>query len=80
MSFVGRIAKEKLVEIYSGCRLFVLPSLSAEQEGFGIVPLEAMACSSPVVVTKIAGVADDVAKRGAGMVVRPGDRELWPRP
>jgi glycosyltransferase involved in cell wall biosynthesis len=77
VSFVGRIAKEKLADFYSGCRLFVLPSLSAEQEGFGIVPLEAMACSSPVVVTKIAGVADDVAKREAGMVVSPGDaREL----
>jgi glycosyltransferase involved in cell wall biosynthesis len=35
--------------------------------------MEAMACSRPVVVTKIAGVAEDVAKREAGLVVDPGD-------
>lgn len=71
--FMGRIPNERLLDIYNGCKLFVLPSISADQEGFGIVPLEAMACSRPVVVTKIAGVAEDVAKREAGLVVDPGD-------
>lgn len=71
--FMGRISKERLLEIYNGCKLFVLPSISSEQEGFGIVPLEAMACSRPVVVTNIVGMADDVVERGAGLVVNPGD-------
>jgi glycosyltransferase involved in cell wall biosynthesis len=74
VSFEGRIPGERLLEIYNGCRLFVLPSLSAEQEGFGIVPMEAMACSLPVVVSDIVGVAGDVEREGAGLVVRPGDR------
>jgi glycosyltransferase involved in cell wall biosynthesis len=73
--FEGRIPKERLLDIYNGCKLFVLPSLCAEQEGFGIVPLEAMACSVPVVVTDIVGVAEDVERCGAGMVVRPGGRQ-----
>lgn len=72
--FEGRISQERLLEIYNGCKLFVLPSLSAEQEGFGIVPLEAMACCRPVVVTDIAGVAADVQRSGAGIVVKPADR------
>ena len=72
--FEGRVSQKRLLEIYNGCKLFVLPSISAEQEGFGIVPLEAMACCRPVVVTDIVGVAEDVQKSGAGMVVEPGDR------
>ncbi|MDD1733851.1 MAG: glycosyltransferase family 4 protein, partial [Methanothrix sp.] len=70
-----RVSQGRLLEIYNSCKLFVLPSLSAAQEGFGIVPLEAMACCRPVVVTDIVGVAEDVQKSGAGIVVRPGDRE-----
>ena len=79
VSFEGRVSQERLLEIYNGSKLFVLPSLSAEQEGFGIVPLEAMACSRPVVVTDIVGVAEDVQKSGAGMVVKPGDRNALAR-
>jgi glycosyltransferase involved in cell wall biosynthesis len=71
--FLGRIPKERLLDIYNGCKIFVLPSVSAVQEGFGIVPLEAMACSRPVVVTDIAGVAEDVIEEGAGLVVKPSD-------
>jgi glycosyltransferase involved in cell wall biosynthesis len=73
VSFQGRIPTEKLLDFYNGCRIFVLPSTSSEQEGFGIVPLEAMACSIPVVVTDITGVAEDVASKGAGIAVSPGD-------
>ena len=77
--FEGRISQERLLQIYNGCKLFVLPSLSAQQEGFGIVPLEAMACGRPVVVTDIVGVAEDVAKSGAGIVVRPEDHDSLAR-
>ena len=77
--FEGRIPSERLLDAYNGCKLFVLPSLSAEQEGFGIVPLEAMACSVPVVVTDIVGVAEDVKRSRAGVVVKPGDRQALAR-
>jgi glycosyltransferase involved in cell wall biosynthesis len=77
--FEGRLSQERLLEIYNGCKLFVLPSLSAEQEGFGIVPLEAMACGRPVVVTDIVGVAEDVGSTGAGIVVRPADEDALSR-
>ncbi len=77
--FEGRISQERLLQIYNGCKLFVLPSLSAEQEGFGIVPLEAMACGRPVVVTDIVGVAEDVGKTGAGMVIRQADEDALSR-
>ncbi len=73
--FAGFIPTEKLVEYYNGCKLFVLPSTDPAREGFGIVPLEAMACRRPVVVTEIVGMAGDITEHRAGMVVGPNDAQ-----
>lgn len=75
VSFAGFIPSEKLIEYYNGCKLFALPSTDPSREGFGIVPLEAMACERPVVVTEIMGMAGDINECGAGMVVRCNDKE-----
>jgi len=75
VSFAGFIPSKKLAEYYNGCRLFVLPSTDPRREGFGIVPLEAMACKRPVVVTEILGMAGDIKEHEAGMVVRCNDAE-----
>src|SRR3989344_2663357 len=40
------IPQEDLVVLYSGCQVFVYPSL---YEGFGLPVLEAMACGAPVI-------------------------------
>ena len=75
VSFAGFIPSEKLIEYYNGCRLFALHSTDPRREGFGIVPLEAMACERPVVVTEIMGMAGDINECGAGMVARCNDKE-----
>lgn len=41
----GLVSKEELVDLYNLAEVFVFPSL---YEGFGIPPLEAMACGTPV--------------------------------
>lgn len=59
--FPGLIADEDLSAIYSGCALFVLPSL---YEGFGLPALEAMACGAAVAAanrTAIPEVVDQAA-------------------
>ena len=73
VEFQGFIPDEKLPECYNRCDVFVLPSVSSEQEGFGIVLLEAMASGRPVISTDIVGVAGDVKRFNAGRIVRPRD-------
>jgi len=53
--FTGYLSDEKLVEYYNKASLFVFPSFF---EGFGIPPLEAMACGCPCVVSNAASLPE----------------------
>jgi len=66
VTFYGVIDLDTLVKLYAESNVFVLPSINA-LEAFGIVQLEAMACSTPIVASDIRGV-NNVAGKG-GMVV-----------
>ena len=48
--FLGRVSDDELVRLYNQAACFVFPSL---YEGFGLPPLEAMACGCPVLVSDI---------------------------
>jgi glycosyltransferase involved in cell wall biosynthesis len=48
VSFTGYIKDDALRSLYSGADVFIFPSL---YEGFGLPPLEAMACGCPVIVS-----------------------------
>ena len=70
ITFFGTVTFEKLIELYTTSTVFVLPSIN-RLEAFGIVQLEAMACSTPVVVSNIPGVKE-VAGEG-GFLAEPKD-------
>ncbi|WP_266079404.1 glycosyltransferase family 4 protein [Haladaptatus caseinilyticus] len=71
--FLGRIPDSELVAAYNAADAFVLPSTDSDQEGFGLVLLEALATGTPVVSTDIVGVADDIESTDVGRVVNRGD-------
>ncbi|MEM7481635.1 MAG: glycosyltransferase family 1 protein [Acidobacteriota bacterium] len=58
---VGRVPRARLVELFQGASLFVFPSL---YEGFGLPPLEAMACAVPVVTTDRSSLPEVVGEAG----------------
>lgn len=64
----GYISQRELPALYSGARMFVYPSI---YEGFGLPPLEAMACGIPVVVSNRASLPEVVGT--AGILVEPMD-------
>jgi glycosyltransferase involved in cell wall biosynthesis len=62
----GRVADELLPTLYSGALAFVYPSL---YEGFGLPPLEAMACGTPVLTSNVTSLPEVVGD--AGLLVDP---------
>ena len=68
--FPGFIPQEDLALLYNATDLFVYPSL---YEGFGLPPLEAMACGTPVVVSNTSSLPEVVGD--AGVTVDPNDTE-----
>ncbi len=50
IEYIGRVSDEKLTTLYNQASLFIFPSV---YEGFGLPPLEAMACGCTVLVSDI---------------------------
>ena len=55
--FMGNIPNADLPALYSACDLFIFPSL---YEGFGLPPLEAMACGAPVACSRASSLPEVV--------------------
>jgi glycosyltransferase involved in cell wall biosynthesis len=64
--FTGYVPKEDLVKFYNLADLFVYPSL---YEGFGLPPLEAMACGCAVITSNTSSLPEVVGD--AGILVDP---------
>jgi glycosyltransferase involved in cell wall biosynthesis len=65
----GYVDRTRLRDLYRHARVFVYPS---RYEGFGIPPLEAMACGAPVIATRTGAIPE--YGEGAAMLIGPGDR------
>ena len=68
--FLNFLPTDELIQLYSACDVFVLPSL---QEGFSMVILEALACGKPVVTTFAGGTTDLGLTPPGGIIVPPNN-------
>ncbi len=66
--FIGFVSEEEKPALYRGARAFIFPSV---YEGFGLPPLEAMACGVPVVVSRAASLPEVVG--AGGILAAPYD-------
>lgn len=64
--FTGYVDDEVLPALYTGAKVFTFPSL---YEGFGLPPLEAMACGTPVISSKTSSLPEVIGD--AGIMVDP---------
>jgi glycosyltransferase involved in cell wall biosynthesis len=71
--FTGNLTDEELVALMNAAHLFVFPSL---YEGFGLPPLEAMACGTPV-ITSNAGSLPEVVGDAAWLVNPEKEQEIF---
>jgi len=70
--FVGRVSDEDLPRYYNTADIFVMPNRTLDNndtEGFGLVFLEANACSKPVVGGNAGGVPDAIVDGETGILV-----------
>jgi glycosyltransferase involved in cell wall biosynthesis len=66
--FLGRVSDLELITLYSMADIFAYPSFF---EGFGIPPLEAMACGAPTITSDTSSLPEVVGE--AAILVNPHD-------
>jgi glycosyltransferase involved in cell wall biosynthesis len=72
VEFLGSVSNQNLAEVYQGADVVIFPSVvdcSGDQEGFGLVLVEALGCGCAVVATDLPAMRDIVENGRTGLVV-----------
>jgi D-inositol-3-phosphate glycosyltransferase len=72
VAYLGSRAQDTLPYYYSAADVCVVPSL---YESFGLVALEAMACGTPVIASRVGGLQTTVEDGVTGLLVPVGDAD-----
>ncbi len=76
VSFLGAIENSRLPELYQSSEIVVFPSITAadgDQEGFGLVQVEALGCQCGVVATDLPAIRDIIIDGKTGLIVPQRD-------
>lgn len=73
--FMGSVSEECLLQCYQQCDLFVLPNrqIGYDVEGFGMVLIEAQACSRAVIAGVTGGTTETMQVPQTGLLIDPDD-------
>lgn len=77
IQFLGALNQKQLAMIYSSAGIFVMPSVvdsTNDQEGLGLVAIEAMGCGCAVIASDLPAIKDIIEHNINGLVVKPGDK------
>jgi glycosyltransferase involved in cell wall biosynthesis len=74
-SFLGVLSPIEMAAFFHLSEVLVLPSINST-ESYGMVQVEAMACSTPVVASDLPGMRIPVLETGAGRIVPPRKPEM----
>ncbi|MEJ7770698.1 MAG: glycosyltransferase [Geodermatophilaceae bacterium] len=72
VEFLGRVTDSKLRDLYRRCRALIFPGV----EDFGIIPVEAQACGTPVIALDAGGAQDTVLPGLSGVLVPQSDHQV----
>lgn len=72
VSFLRAKPQTILPYYYSAAEMCILPS---RYESFGLVTLEAMACGTPVIASRVGGIPEVVEDGKTGFLITPGDEK-----
>jgi len=76
VDFLGMVTQSKLPALYRHATLAVFPFLvakSGDQEGFGLVQVEAMGCGCPVIAGDLPAIHDSITHEESGLLVTPSN-------
>lgn len=72
IDFVGKLSEAELIRSYQNTDLLVLPSIN-NNEAFGIVLIEALACGAPVIASDLPGVRRVFTNYQEGLLIEPNN-------
>ncbi|MEP5764412.1 MAG: glycosyltransferase [Halieaceae bacterium] len=78
ITFAGAIPNQKIPALLNQHRIALVPSVIArdgDQEGLGLVAVEAMGCGCAVICSDLPALGDVVEQGKTGILVTPGDSE-----
>ncbi len=80
VEFLGMVSQSQLPELYRSATLFVAPFIvthNGDQEGLGLVLVEAAGCGCPLICGDVPAVRDVIQDGHTGVLVDPSNTAAW---